>query len=130
MMLLDSQMIEHHAIPAMPRTVAGSLKARPSSDHFWVRGNLVINLDSREVIYRDIVVNGLTKTEYQILLTLAERPGYVFTRAALEKLLYNEISMVGPRTVAVHISNLRSKLPTPGLIKTIYGVGYKLMTNV
>jgi DNA-binding response OmpR family regulator len=130
MMLLDTQITKNSTMPALPSSRVGSQLSNSKFDHLWVRGRLVINLDTREVTYNEMDVTGLTKTEYQILLTLAERPGYVFTRAALEKLLYSDSALIGPRTVAVHISNLRSKLPEPGVIKTLYGVGYKLITNI
>lgn len=96
------------------------------SEKLWVRGKLVIDLESREVTYKQAEITGLTKTEYQILLALAERPGRVITRPILEKIVYNQEAPVGPRTMGVHISNLRAKLPKPDLIKTIYGIGYKL----
>jgi DNA-binding response OmpR family regulator len=99
-------------------------------ENLWFRGRLVINLESREVTFNQIGVAGLTKTEYQILLTLAERPGRVFTHSALEKIIYNQEGPVGPRTMGVHISNLRAKLPDHDLIKTIYGIGYKLSSDV
>jgi DNA-binding response OmpR family regulator len=89
-------------------------------------GKLLINRDSREVYYNNKLVPALTNKEYELLLTLARRPGRVYTKTELEEALYDCDSLVASRAIGVHISNLRSKLPEPKLVETVHGVGYKL----
>ncbi len=89
-------------------------------------GKLTINRDSREVIYSGQLVPTLTNKEYELLLTLARRPGRVYSKTELEEALYDCDSLVASRAVGVHISNLRAKLPNPKLIETVHGIGYKL----
>lgn len=89
-------------------------------------GRLTINRDSREVIYSGQLVPTLTNKEYELLLTLARRPGRVYSKTELEEALYDCDSLVASRAVGVHISNLRAKLPNPKLIETVHGIGYKL----
>lgn len=89
-------------------------------------GKLTINRDSREVIYNGQLVPTLTNKEYELLLTLARRPGRVYSKTELEEALYDCDSLVASRAVGVHISNLRAKLPNPKLIETVHGIGYKL----
>jgi two-component system response regulator BaeR len=72
----------------------------------------------------------LTPVEYRLLGTLAASPGRVFSRAKLLERLYEDHRVVTDRTVDAHIKNLRRKLeavrPGEELVRSIYGVGYKL----
>lgn len=95
-------------------------------DSLFRVGRLVINRDTREVAYGGQSVTALTNKEYELLITLARRPGRVYTKNELEEALYDCDSLVASRAVGVHISNLRAKLPEPKLIETVHGVGYKL----
>jgi len=69
----------------------------------------------------------LTPTEFKILLILAKRKGWVFSRDQLLEALWGREKAVIDRTIDVHIKNLREKLGEAGkFIKSIRGVGYKL----
>lgn len=73
----------------------------------------------------------MTASEYQVLLTLARRPGMIFTREMLMDTLWETDHNTGsPLTVNVHIRNLRAKLgddPTVSrYIVSVRGIGYKL----
>lgn len=72
----------------------------------------------------------LTAVEFRLLKTLADSPGRVWSRAQLVDRLYTDSRVVTDRTVDSHIKNLRRKLahasPNQELIRSIYGVGYKL----
>jgi two-component system response regulator BaeR len=72
----------------------------------------------------------LTPVEFRLLGTLASVPGRVFSRAKLLERLYEDHRVVTERTVDAHIKNLRRKLeaarPGEDLVRSIYGVGYKL----
>lgn len=97
-----------------------------SSDQIFSLGRLQINRDTREAIYDTRSVPALTNKEYDLLLTLARRPGRVYTKNELEEALYGCHSLIASRAVGVHISNLRAKLPNPKLVETVHGVGYKI----
>ena len=72
----------------------------------------------------------LTGTEFRLLQTLAERPGYVRTRNLLMDRLYGDDIYVLDRTVDSHIKRLRRKMraidPEFDAIETLYGTGYRL----
>ncbi len=72
----------------------------------------------------------LTPVEFRLLSTLASPAGRVFSRAGLLARLYEDHRVVTDRTVDAHIKNLRRKLeaarPGEELVRSIYGVGYKL----
>ncbi len=84
--------------------------------------NLTVSLDGRSL--------ELTPVEFRLLKTLAAAPGRVFSRDQLLDKLYTDHRIVTDRTVDSHIKNLRRKLnairPEQELIRSIYGVGYKL----
>lgn len=72
----------------------------------------------------------LTPVEFRMLRTLASAPGIIFSRDQLLSQLYNDHRVVADRTVDSHIKNLRRKLqairPEDDIIRSIYGVGYRL----
>lgn len=75
----------------------------------------------------------LTAREFEILETLAARPGMVFTRERLLEQIWGYSYFGDPRVVDVHVAKLRKKVEddpgSPRFIKTIRGVGYKLETG-
>jgi two-component system response regulator BaeR len=72
----------------------------------------------------------LTPVEFRLLAALASSPGRVFPRERLLERLYEDHRVVTDRTVDAHVKNLRRKLeearPGEELVRSIYGVGYKL----
>jgi two-component system response regulator BaeR len=79
-------------------------------------------LDGREL--------DLTPVELRLLRALSSSPGRVFPRDRLLERLYEDHRVVTDRTVDAHVKNLRRKLeevrPGEDLVRSIYGVGYKL----
>jgi DNA-binding response OmpR family regulator len=93
--------------------------------------DLVI-LPERQIITRGEERIHLTASEFQLLLTMARRPGKVFSRQALMDVLWQTDRNTGsPPTVNVHIRNLRAKLgddpEKPRYIASVWGVGYKCL---
>jgi two-component system response regulator BaeR len=72
----------------------------------------------------------LTAIEFRLLRTMAKSPGRVFSRDQLLNNLYTDNRLVADRTVDSHVKNLRRKLqqanPEHALVRSVYGVGYKL----
>ena len=81
-----------------------------------------VSLDGKEI--------ELTPVEFRLLAALAAAPGRVFSRDGLLEKLYADHRVVTDRTVDAHVKNLRRKLdevrPGGDLVRSIYGVGYKL----
>jgi two-component system, OmpR family, alkaline phosphatase synthesis response regulator PhoP len=79
----------------------------------------VVTVDDREV--------DLRMKEFDLLLTLAENRGIVFSREKLLDVVWGFDFAGETRTVDVHVAHLRHKLE--GMrpeIETVWGVGYKL----
>jgi two-component system, OmpR family, response regulator len=85
---------------------------------------------SIDVAGREVKVAGrrveLTGLEFDLLVALVRRAGRVIPRDALLGEAGRSDTVVGERTVDVHISHLRQKLGDEAgrLIKTVRGVGY------
>jgi two-component system alkaline phosphatase synthesis response regulator PhoP len=77
---------------------------------------------------RYIVIHGgkeiqLPRKEFELLGLLVTRPGKVYTRDEIYRVVWGSDVIVGERTIDVHIRKLREKLGD-GHIRTIKGVGY------
>ena len=93
-------------------------------DQIVVEG-LVLDLARRTTTLDGRSVD-LTFVEFELLRTLAARPGRVFTRQALLQSLWGDYAYREPRTIDVHVRHLREKLDDMELIQTVRGVGYRL----
>jgi two-component system alkaline phosphatase synthesis response regulator PhoP len=65
----------------------------------------------------------LPKKEFELLELLASRPGKVYSRDQILTIVWGNDTVVGERTIDVHIRKLREKLGDD-YIRTIKGVGY------
>ncbi|HHH31796.1 MAG TPA: response regulator transcription factor [Polyangiaceae bacterium] len=83
---------------------------------------------------RRAAVNGepleLTRVEFDLLRTLLDAPGRVFTRAQLIERIWGDNFAITDRTVDSHVKALRRKVSEAGgnaqLIETVRGVGYRV----
>jgi DNA-binding response OmpR family regulator len=121
--------------PFNPRELVARVKAilrrterKPSepNDAVLTLSNLSIYPERRIVTVEGKPVS-LRVKEFDLLLTLAENRGVVFTREKLLDVVWGYDFAGETRTVDVHIAHLRHKLagmrPT---IETVWGVGYRL----
>jgi DNA-binding response OmpR family regulator len=91
------------------------------------RGDLTIDPVSREARVASRILD-LRTQEFDLLLTLAEQPGRVFSREQLLQLAWGFDFYGQTRTVDVHVAHLRKKLEGSTVkIETVTGVGYKLV---
>ncbi len=76
----------------------------------------------------------LSRYEYGLLKTLAARPGHVYSRDALLRLVWDDATESFDRTVDAHVKTLRAKLklvaPTLEAIVTHRGTGYALAEDL
>jgi two-component system phosphate regulon response regulator PhoB len=72
----------------------------------------------------------LSFTEFQILMVLIKRPGWVFTRSHIVDEIRGDSYPVTERSVDVQIAGLRKKLGICGhYIETVRSVGYRFKEN-
>ncbi|SMB78401.1 response regulator transcription factor [Deinococcus hopiensis] len=95
----------------------GELELDPASRTFSVRGQRV----------------DLTRSEFELMSAFLRSPGRVYSRLELLEQLQEE-TLGSERTIDVHVRNLRAKIEVepgkPRLIETVFGVGYRLNTEL
>ena len=117
------------------RSRVRALLRRASTPRYEPRDEEVIDVDGLRIdpARRVVEVAGtpaqLTYVEFELLRTLAQRPGRVFSRQALLEALWGGSDYREPRTIDVHVRHLREKLESdprePEFILTVRGVGYR-----
>lgn len=118
-------------VMARVRAVLRRIERTPENDAQLKRlvyGNLLVCMDNATVTIGGQPVQ-LTRKELEILWTLLEHRGKIFSRENLLSSLWGYEYYGDNRTVDSHIKRLRAKLdafPHPDWqIKTIWGMGYK-----
>lgn len=126
--------------PFSPREVVARLKAimrRGNQNQQEKTSKITINAitadkNTRSVMRDDSHIQ-LTKTEFDILITLMESPEQVFTRDQIIDRVLGYTYEGFERTIDAHVRNLRKKIEpdanNPVYIKTVFGVGYKIESS-
>ena len=82
---------------------------------------------------REVTVDGapveLTAKEFDLLAVLAEEPGRAVPRQELFARVWDPVWVGTGKTLDVHVASLRRKLGDPELIRTVRGVGYRLVDD-
>ena len=72
----------------------------------------------------------LTPVEYKILELLARNRGRVYSAEDIYANVWNEQTVVGDNTIAVHVRHIREKIEInpkePKYLKVVWGIGYKI----
>lgn len=90
--------------------------ASAASQHIKIdREKFTVEIEGKQLL--------LPKKEFELLELMASRPGKVFTREQILTIVWGNETVVGERTIDVHIRKLREKLGDT-YIRTIKGVGY------
>lgn len=93
-------------------------------------GRISLNDKTKEVKMDENIIN-LTPNEYGILKLLMENKGRVFSSNEIYEYVWDQPAYDVKKIISVHISNLRDKLEIspkePDHIKTVYGMGYKIV---
>jgi two-component system, OmpR family, alkaline phosphatase synthesis response regulator PhoP len=111
--------------PIRPRLLLSkieSLLRRIKSTDQMANSSIVIDRDRFIVVLNGETLT-LPKKEFELLELLASRPGKVFNRDQILAVVWGNETVVGERTIDVHIRKLREKLGDD-YIRTIKGVGY------
>lgn len=93
-------------------------------------GDSITIFQDRYEVFREGEAVNLTAKEYDLLYVLAENRGKVFSREKLLEKVWGFDFEGESRTVDVHIQRLRKKLSNDkdnSVIKTVFGVGYKVL---
>ncbi|MDO8910820.1 MAG: response regulator transcription factor [Phenylobacterium sp.] len=92
------------------------------------RGKLTLDPARHDCLWEGRPVK-LTVTEFLLLQSLAQRPGFVKSRDNLMDAAYDDQVYVDDRTIDSHVKRMRKKFrvvdPEFDAIETLYGVGYR-----
>lgn len=112
----------------------GGMRQRAPDQQSYGFGGWVLKAGERTLVDRDGVSVALSTGEYQLLLALVTHPQQVLTRDQLLDLTQGREAGVFDRAIDNQISRLRRKIEVnpkvPVLIKTVWGGGYTLATDV
>jgi two-component system response regulator BaeR len=120
--------------PYSPREVVLRVKAilrrlHPTTEAATPAKGLELDIARFLARFQEVTLE-LTPVEFRLLKAFADQPGRVYSRTQLMTHLYTDQRIVSDRTVDTHVKNLRKKLntvaPDEEIIRSIYGVGYKL----
>ena len=127
--------------PFSPRELMARIQAmlrrprspgRPTDEDVRTFGALAIDPVARDV-WLDTEPVALTRTEFDLLSTLSERPRMAFSRRQLIEAVWGNNWVGDEHLVDVHIGHLRRKLgddATAGrFVRTMRGVGYRMGTG-
>lgn len=127
--------------PFSPRELVARVKAvlrrstdEPSEDEgVMMCGPIQIDINKHEVTLRGELIE-LTPREFDLLFYLAKNMSRVLSRDLLLDKVWGYEFAGDTRIVDVHVSHLREKLEedpkNPAYVKTVRGVGYKLVQGV
>jgi two-component system, OmpR family, response regulator ChvI len=100
----------------------------PAGGRAIKRGKLTLDPARHDCLWEGKPVK-LTVTEFLLLQSLAQRPGFVKSRDNLMDAAYDDQVYVDDRTIDSHIKRMRKKFrdvdPEFDAIETLYGVGYR-----
>ena len=108
--------------------VAGPAPTAEGGSRAIKRGKLTLDPARHDCLWDGKPVK-LTVTEFLLLQSLAQRPGFVKSRDNLMDAAYDDQVYVDDRTIDSHIKRMRKKFrdvdPEFDAIETLYGVGYR-----
>lgn len=115
-------------LAARIRSVLRRMEGNEPATQAIERGELTIS-ESQYRVWKQGEEIQLTPTEFKLLLTLAAKPGIVYSRLQLLQAALEDDILNDERTVDAHISRLRRKIENdpsqPNYVKTVYGFGYR-----
>ncbi|MDR1336685.1 MAG: response regulator transcription factor [Tannerella sp.] len=94
-----------------------------------VFGDVVIDFELKELVIGSEKIP-LTKTEFELIVTLSEHPDRIYAREDLIDRVWKDTPFITERTVDVHITRIRKKLGSrASLISNRPGFGYRFNVN-
>jgi len=111
---------------ARVRSVLRRRRQAPSpKDAPLTMGGLTLHPGRHEVLVEGQPLD-LTATEFRLLHLLVQKPGWVFTRGQIIRLVHGDDYPASDRSVDVQVVSLRKKLgPYGKFLETVRGVGYR-----
>ncbi len=125
----DDYVVKPFKLKELVARIQARLRRHDDAAHDVLRiGDVVIDVAAHSV-GRDGHAIPVTPLEFDLLATLARRPGYAFSREQLLAEVWGYRDAGDTRLVNVHVQRLRGKVEvdpeSPDVIVTVRGVGYR-----
>lgn len=129
---------DYVAKPFSPRELVARAKALLRRTHGDLRGRDLLAFDGGrleiDTVRHEVRVDGatceVTRTEFDLLIALAQYPGRAYSRGEIAYRLRGHDFDGDERVVDVHVRNLRRKIEAdagrPRCVETVRGVGYRM----
>lgn len=128
----SNRLLAERVKAVLRRAGRSSDPAEKDDKKILMRGRLTLDPNRHNCLWDGKPVH-LTVTEFLMLHSLAERPGYVKSRNQLMDTAYEDDIYVDERTIDSHIKRLRKKFRAVDesfdAVETLYGVGYRYNTT-
>ena len=121
----EDYLVKPFEIDELLARIRAMLRRHPDTSAVLSLGSRNLRIDSRTVVGADAEPVELSRSESELLATLARRPDRVFTRLELLAAVFDPAD--GSGTVDTYVYYLRRKLGRR-VIRTVYGVGCQLGT--
>lgn len=125
--LLDAGADDYIIKPFRGKELLSRINKILNTNSIIIFENLVIDTKKMVVLSNNVEVD-LTALELKILFFLIDNAGIIVSRELiLEKIWDSSGKFVEDNTLTVYIKRIREKINNDNLIKTIKGLGYKVM---
>lgn len=126
---------EYISKPFSPKILVARIEAilrrtqSAEGQELLVCGGITIDKNAHQVLIDDQPVD-LSYKEFELLTYFVENKGIALSREKILNNVWNYDYFGDARTIDTHVKKLRSKMGEKGeMIKTIWGMGYKLETD-
>ncbi len=121
------------AVPAPP-SATDAMPSAATTHHRYAFGGWTLDTGARSLSSPEGIDVALTRGEFDLLLTLVERPQRVLSRDQLMEIIHHRDAGPFDRTIDVQIGRLRKKIrdnpEQPRIIKAVRGLGYQFAVEV
>lgn len=127
-LMVDDYITKPFSMPLVIKRIEAILRRNHLEKNF--NASIIMIDDLRidiegHTVYKGSTQIELTAREFQILQLFLDHPGRVYTRDQIMDSVWDYSFVGDTRIINTHIKNLRKKLGQD-IIKTVWGVGYKL----
>lgn len=122
----DDYIVKPFSLRELAARIRANVRRRPAANELVEFGDIIIDRDQRSAIHQGEQLT-LTPKEFDLLAVLAEQPGRVVPRTELYARIWDPVWVGSGKSLDVHVTTLRKKLPQTVVIEAVRGVGYRLV---
>jgi len=124
----DDYVVKPFSMRELAARIRANVRRRPAALATIDFAGITINRDLRTATYDEGEL-GLTRKEFDLLAILAEQPGRVVPRSEFYARVWDPVWVGSGKSLDVHVTTLRKKLPSTVRIEAIRGVGYHMVST-